>query len=204
MSQQSGVTTNVASRENAWSMGRRQIVALLVGMVLFGLVNWLVDLFFAAAANDGFSSPQYQPFWVFGGGGLSLLTIALGLSLVIPAFFAARFGPWVWVGSALVGDLLGNALSGTLSASFNPWYSYLTYALFGFIAGLAFVRTRGRYTTRGALLALAVSNVVGLLLSFVWQSIGDNSFNPRLPSRAFTFPWPWCMVFLVSFSSSAS
>ncbi len=188
MPQQSGVTTNVASRGNAWSVGRRQIVALLVGMALFGLVSWLVDLFFAAAANDGFSSPQYQPFWVFGGGGLSLLTIALGLSLVIPAFFAARYGPWVGLGSALLGDLLGNALSGTISASFNPWYSYPTYALFGFIAGLAFVRTRGRYKTRGALLALAVSNVAGLLLSFVWQSIGDNSFNPPAPVTSFYLP----------------
>jgi len=159
-----------------------------VGMALFGLVSWLVNLFFAAAINDGFSSPPYQPFWMFGGGGLGLLNIALGLSLVIPAFFAARFGPWVGLGSALLGVLLGNALSGTLSASFNPWYSYFTFALFGFLAGLAFVRTRGRYTTRGALLALVISNVVGLLLSFVWQSIGDNSFNPPAPITGFYLP----------------
>lgn len=186
--QPSAAPAHVASRASAWKMGSRQIVALFVGIALFGLVSYLVDLFFAAAANDGFSSPQYQPFWAFGGGGLSLLNIALGLSLIIPAFFAARFGPWVGLGSALLGDLLGNALSGTLSASFNPWYSYITYALFGFIAGLAFVRTRGRYTSRGAFLALAASNVVGLLLSFVWQSIEDTSLNPPAPVTSFYLP----------------
>lgn len=109
-------------------MGSRQLAALPVGMALFGLVSWLVDLLFAAAINNGFSSPPYQPFWVFGDGGLGLVNLALGLSLVIPAYFAARWGPWVGLGSALVGDLLGSTLSGTLSASFNPWYSYLTFA----------------------------------------------------------------------------
>ena len=191
--QQSGVLTNVASRGSAWSIGRRQIVALLVGIALFGLVSYLVDLFFAAAYNDGFTSPQYLPFWVFGGGGLSLLNIALGFSLVLPALFAARFGPWVGLGSALIGDMLGNAFSGTLSASFNPWYTYITYAIFGFIAGMAFVRTRGRYTTRGALLSLAVIDIAALILSFVWQSIADSISNP--PAQVTSFYLPLALVF---------
>jgi serine/threonine protein kinase len=186
--QPSGVPANMASLGSAWSIGRRQIVALLVGIALFSLVSYLVDLFFAAASNNGFSSPPYQPFWPFGGGGLSLLNIALAFSLILPAFFAARFGPWVGLGSALFGDVLGNALSGTLSASFNPWYTYITYAIFGFMAGLAFVRTRGHYNTRGALLSLAVINVVGLVLSLVWQSIGDSSFNPPAPVTSFYLP----------------
>jgi serine/threonine protein kinase len=186
--QQSRVPTNVASRGSAWSIGSQQIVAMIVGIALFGLVSYLVDLFFVAASNDGFSSPQYQPFWLFGGGGLSLLNIAVGFSLIIPALFAARFGPWVGLVSAFFGDLLGNAFSSTLSASFNPWYSYITYAIFGFIAGLAFVRTRGHYHTRGALLSLVVINVVGLLISFVWQSIGDSISNPPAPVTSFYLP----------------
>ena len=169
-------------------MGSQQIAALLVGSVLFGFISYLIDLFFVAASNDGFSSPPYQTFWLFGVIGLSLVNILVGCSLIIPAFFAARFGPWVGLVSATGGNLLGNALSGTLSASFNPWYLYITYAIFGFIAGLAFVRTRGHYTTRGALLSLAVINVVGLILSLVWQGIGDSSFNPPAPITGFYLP----------------
>lgn len=184
----SEVSATVAATRSVWSVGNGQIIALLVGIALFGLVIYLVDLFFQAAINDGFSSPQYQPFWAFGGGGLSLLNMALGFSLVVPAFFAARFGPWVGLGSALFGDVLGNALSGTLTASFNPWYTYITFALFGFLAGLAFIRTRGRYTTGEAFLALVGVNVAALLISFVWQSVGDNIFNPPAPIAGFYLP----------------
>jgi hypothetical protein len=65
---------------------------------------------------------------------------------------------------------------------------YITYAIFGFIAGLAFVRTHGRYTTRGALLSLAVINVIGLVTSLGWQILGDSSFNPPAPVASFYLP----------------
>lgn len=52
------------------------------------------------------------------------------------------------------------------------------------------MRTRGCYTTRGALLAC---NVVGLLLSLVWQSIGDANFNP--PARITGFYLPLALVY---------
>ncbi|HEY5005549.1 MAG TPA: ECF transporter S component [Ktedonobacteraceae bacterium] len=161
---------------------------MIVGIALFGVASYTIDLFWVAASNDGFSSPQYQPFWQFGDGGFSLLNIAVGFSLIIPALFAARFGPWVGFASATFGMLLGNALSSTLSASFNPWYSYITYAIFGFIAGLVFIRTRGHYTTRGTLLSLAVVNVVGVIISLIWQSIADSSFNPPAPVTSFYLP----------------
>ncbi len=186
--QQSRVPTLLASQGSAWSIGSRQILAMIVGIAFFGFVSYLLDLLFVAASNDGFSSPQYQTFWLFGAIGFSLLNIVLGLSLIIPAIFAARSGPWVGFAIATFGNLLGNVLSSTLSASFNSWYGYITYAIFGFIAGLAFVRTRGHYTTRGALLSLVVINVVGLIISIVWQSIGDSIFNPPAPFTSFYLP----------------
>jgi len=186
--QQSRVATDMTSQGSAWSIGSQQILAMIVGIALIGFVSYLLDLLFVAAFNDGFSSPQYQTFWLFGVVGFSLLNIAVGFSLIIPGIFAARFGPWVGFASALFGNLLGNALSSTLSASFNPWYTHITYAIFGFIAGLTFVRTRGHYNTRGALLSLIVINVVGLIISFAWQSIGDNIFNPPIPFTSFYLP----------------
>ncbi len=186
---QPGAPAHVVSQGSAWSIGSQQIPAIFMGITLFGIASYFLDLFFLAASNDGYSSPQYQTFWlVVGVAGFSLLNIATGLSLIIPGFFAARFGPWVGVASAVFGNLLGNALSGTFSASFNPWYTSITYATFGFITGLAFVRTHGRYTTRGALLSLAVISVISLITSLGWQILGDSSFNPPAPFTSFYLP----------------
>jgi len=177
---------------------------MIVGIALFGCVSYLLDLFFLAASNDGYSSPQYHTFWlVVGVAGFSLLNIALGVSLIIPAFFAARFGPWVGLATATLGNLLGNVLSGTLSAPFNPWYTYITYAIFGLIAGLACVRTHGRYTTRGALRSLAVITVIGLVTSLGWQLLGDSSFHPPAPIASFYLPMAliFCLPGLLLLSS---
>jgi uncharacterized membrane protein YozB (DUF420 family) len=84
--------------------------------------------------------------------------------------------------------VLGNIFSDTLSAPFNPWYAYITYAIFGFVVGLAFVRTHGRYTTRSAFLSLAIIAVIGLVACLGWQILADNSFNPPAPVESFYLP----------------
>jgi len=175
---------------SVWKFGgSQQIWAMLVGIALFGGVSYLLDLFFLAASNDGYSSSQYQTFWLVEGvAGFSLMNVALGSSLIVPAFFATKFGPWVGLATAVVGNVLGNAFSDTLSAPFNPWYTYITYAIFGFVAGLAFVRTRGRYTSRGAFLPLAVIAVISLATCLGWQIVADNSFNPPAPVASVYLP----------------
>jgi serine/threonine protein kinase len=173
-------TSSIKKPGNIWSIQGQQIVAMIMGIAIFGITTYLLDLFFVAASNDGFSSPPYQTFWL-GTIGFSVLNIAEGLSLVIPGLFAARFGPWVGLVSAAGGNILGNTLSSTLDASFNPWYTYITFAIFGFITGLAFVRTRGHYNTKGTLLSLVIINVVSLLASLIWQTMaGGISYSGEL------------------------
>lgn len=186
--QQAQVPAPRARQSGGWNLRSQQLLAMLVGIVIFGAVTSLLDLFFIAASNDGYSSAPYQSFWLFGMIGFSLLNSGVGMSLIIPAVFAARYGPWVGLISAAVGNWLGNALSGTLDASFNPWYLSLTYALFGFVAGLAFVSTQGHYRTRGARGAVVVINVVSLLISLLWQSVADSVFNPPVPFMSFYLP----------------
>jgi len=187
LQQRPGTPAHVVS---VWKFGgRQQIWATVMGIVLFGSVCYLLDLFFLAASNDGYSSSQYQTFWLIAGvAGFSLMNIALGSSLIIPAFFAAKFGPWVGLVTATVGNLLGNVFSDTLSAPFNPWYTYITYAIFGFVAGLVFMKTHGRYTTRGAFLPLAVITIISLVTCLGWQTLADNSFNPPAPVASFYLP----------------
>lgn len=201
--QQSLTLTSAGKQVSVWSIRHQQIVAMIFGVVIYGIVNYLRDLLFLSALGNNFSSPLYQTFWPFSFVGFNIVNTLVGLGLIIPCFFGVRFGPWVGLATATFGDLLGNALSSTLSASFNPWYSYVTYAIFGIISGLAFVRTRGHYKTRGAIISVVVISIIGLIISLVWQSIGDSIFNPPVPFTNFYFPLTlvFCIpgLFLLSF-----
>lgn len=201
--QQSLTLTSAGKQVSVWSIRHQQIVAMIFGVVIYGIVNYLLDLLFLSALGNNFSSPLYQTFWPFSFVGFNIVNTLVGLGLIIPCFFGVRFGPWVGLATATFGDLLGNALSSTLSASFNPWYSYVTYAIFGIISGLAFVRTRGHYKTRGAIISVVVISIIGLIISLVWQSIGDSIFNPPVPFTNFYFPLTlvFCIpgLFLLSF-----
>jgi len=203
LQQQSLALTSAGKQVSVWSIRHQQIVAMIFGVVIYGIVNYLLDLLFLSALGSNFSSPLYQTFWPFSFVGFNIVNTLVGLGLIIPCFFGVRFGPWVGLATATFGDLLGNALSSTLSASFNPWYSYVTYAIFGIISGLAFVRTRGHYNTRGAIISVVVISIIGLIISLVWQSIGDSIFNPPVPFTNFYFPLTlvFCIpgLFLLSF-----
>lgn len=162
---------------------------MLAGGALYSAVNFLLDLLFVAASNDGYSSPQFQTYWLFDGFvGFSLMNVLVGLSLVILAFLAARYGPWVSLVSAIIGLWIGNALSDTLSSDFNPWYVYITFALFCFITGLEYIRTRGSYKATGGFLPLCIISLAAIVVALAWQSIIGSILNPPIPFRNFYLP----------------
>ena len=198
---------------NAWSIGSKQILSTIAGIIIFGIASGLINNLFTAASNDGYSSPPYQYVWLSDIVGFSIVNIAVGFILIIPAFFAVRAGPWTGLASAIGGLLLGNALSNTLGDSFTQWYTYITFAIFSFVAGLTFVRTRGRYTTRGALFSLVIITVIGLIISLGWQSVMTHIFAPPVPFRDFFLPMfltfclldlPLLVALLITFERKAA
>jgi hypothetical protein len=186
--QQSKGLSDVGKLASAWSIGGQQILAMIVSTALFAFVNYPLGLFNQMAFGGSSSPSESQSVQ---------LAIVWGLSLIIPSISAAKFGPWVGLVSATFGLLLGNVFSGTFTNFIiAPWYGYITTAIFGFIAGLAFVRTRGHYTTRGALLSLVVINIVGLITSLIWDGIAASIFYPSSLSFLFTnFYLPTTLIF---------
>jgi serine/threonine protein kinase len=149
-----------------WGIGERQIIAMFIGIVIYSVVDLLADALIVSANNGQLN--------------MSLATILFGLTFVVPLFFATKFGPWVGLVVALLGWLIGDYLASSL-AKFSlpfPWYSYASVALLGFLSGLAFLRTRGRYNTRGAITTAVVTSSIGLVVSDLLLVISDRIANP--------------------------
>ena len=106
-----------------------------------------------------------------GGLYLSWANILRGLIIIVPFFFATKFGPWVGLACILLGALIGDYFSQAISFFFLTWYDYVSLALLGFLSGLAFLRTQGRYNTRKNLATAIVTSFIGLVVSTLFLMI---------------------------------
>jgi serine/threonine protein kinase/uncharacterized membrane protein len=177
-----------SGKVNAWGIGKRQLVATGIGLIIYGICNYVLDIVFNSAAYASFFNPliggsPYSP---------SLATILLGLTLVVVWFFSAEFGPWVGLVVALVGSLLTDTLSGALANFHFYWYVYASYAILGFFPGLALLGTQDPYKTARATVIAIVMTVIGIILGSIFTSVGDglvygNSFLPEFFSFTFSF-----------------
>lgn len=123
-----------------WTIGRRQIVAMVVGAILYGLL-----------IQGSIALP------------VSTFTI-LFPALIISLFFGAVFGPWVGLFIGLVGYFINQFLPfGNHSYAFT---TNLGHALAGFIAGIALVVTRGQYSSARNSFIAGVFAVLALALGF--------------------------------------
>lgn len=123
-----------------WAVGVRQIVYMALGAALYGGLSWVTNALQIPSAGN----------------------VSLRPAIVIPLFFGAVFGPWVGLFSGGIGNLLGDYVSG-----YGVYWNWdVGNALLGFIAGLAMLRTWGRYTsTRNIIIAeifAAVAIIVGI------------------------------------------
>ncbi len=133
--------TEPKKRPGGWSLGWKQLIAMLIGVSLYAVLDSIyVDMLI--------NNPNE-----------TLLMGMLGILLLITAFVGTKFGPWVGLIVPFVGAvvpelfLFHNPLTPTLQFS-------LLGALGGFIAGLAFVRTRGSYHSWKA---IGLANLASLL-----------------------------------------
>jgi hypothetical protein len=163
------------SSANVWSIGRRQVVAMIAGTALFGFLDYALGLLYSSASNN---SPLFNPLfpWFIGGFSYSptLGTIIFGLPFTIIYFFGAKFGPWVGVVSAVVGSLLGDYIAFHV---LSPWYFYIQLAILGFFPGLALSRTLRHSKSRGAISHAVAMSAVGIVISGIFGASGDSIAN---------------------------
>jgi hypothetical protein len=159
---------------SAWDINKRQLVAMVIGTVIYTIIDYLLDKLTASSS-----------FWFTPIGFSSILSpanILFGLSLAIPLFFGAEFGIWVGLISILVGSILGDAIAGI--ASVTIWYIYLGLAITGFFSGLTLLRP----SSKKSIVRAVTLNAIGLIIGVIVQIIGF----------AWTNPATWILTFLDS------
>lgn len=164
----------VDEQEHVWSIGGRDLLAMIVGVLLYSVLSNIYLL------------------WERPGDG-NIVTVFPAVVLVL--FFGVVYGPWVGLVTGGIGSLLNNAISTLAHAPYwmlTNWgalnsvplrsahpgdYGPLVFgnALVGLIAGLPLFGAAGRDKTVRALLAVmmrcALAIVVGISLTAVFYSV---------------------------------
>src|SRR5260221_5619076 len=155
---------------NPWSLGKRQLIAMVIGIVVYSVVNYLIAQLLVSNYHGGYELWNSN-FLIMSGA-----NILLGLIVVVPLLFATKFGPWVGLVCVLPGALSGYYLSQNINSGALPppnWYDFASLALLGFLSGLAFLLTQGRYNTRRNLATAIVTSFIGLVVYALFLMIID-------------------------------
>ncbi len=168
-----------ARKARVWSIGLRQIVAMIVGTAIFTIVGYALDSLLIRTANSSvLTDPIFRSLSGTFLGYISMSSLLIGLTFMIPLFFAVEFGPWVGLVVATVGSLLADSISTYMSYFAIQWYWYLAIAVLGFVAGLALAITRGRYNTLGGVVIAMIMSTVGIFLCYLIGVSGDSIIYP--------------------------
>ena len=190
-----------------WSIGKPQIVAMIVGIILLAGLSYILEPDLNSASISGPS--------------LTTETLLLEiLPLLTILFFGIIFGPWVGCVSGGISVFLVFFLFPSLNyyydgylgyfyihfffTSYNDYLSYIVlrgvgFALIGFIAGLAFVITKGHYNNfRAMVTEIGISifaTLFGLGLAFaVYHGGGFYFIDFLLPISACLIPLPILLI----------
>ena len=156
-------------KAKVWNIGRRQVVAMLAGAVLFAALFFLSNYFDLIDPAKNAS-------------------IALAWATLL--FVGTVFGPWAGLVTGGGGLLLTWAFTSILQSQpildINLWRQDLGFATTGLIAGLSLYMTKGRYNNFQALAAAGAISIVaafiGTYITYFPSIIVDNivSFLPSL------------------------
>lgn len=140
-------------RRNLWAVGNRELLAIAVGSVLYGLFGW---------ATSGLKIPG--PF---------NNTIRPGVAL--PMFFGAAFGPVVGFIVGFAGNMIADLLSG---AGFL-WNWNVGNGLMGLVAGLAGYYVSRLDKGRNLVIATGFA-LLGIVVGMGFASVTDIWMDPNI------------------------
>ena len=156
------------SNARVWSIGRRQIVTMLIGTLLYaGLSHFAIVV------------GNFQAGYLF----------ILLPAIIIPLFFAELFGPWVGLFIGVAGFFIGNYFPGSdlnvaddniLTGGFFQGVTLeeiLGVALIGFIAGFTLLSTRGHYNSIRNIIIADVIAAIAVLLGFSLTGLLASDLN---------------------------
>jgi serine/threonine protein kinase/uncharacterized membrane protein len=136
-----------APKVKVWSIGALQIVYMALGAALYGGLSLVTNIIQLPSAGN----------------------VSLRPAIVIPLFFGAVFGPWVGLFTGLVGNFIGDNISG-----YGVYWNWdLGIGLIGFVAGLAMLTTWGRYNNARNIIIAEVFAAVGIVVGIGFAAYSD-------------------------------
>jgi energy-coupling factor transport system substrate-specific component len=159
--------TTMDAQEGTWSLSTRVIVYAAIGAALYAVFNFISFGFVIPGTQEVSVRPHY-----------GLLT-----------FFGFAFGPVVGFLTGLIGNILGDFLSGY--GAFTSWHWSLANGLAGLLAGVFGVMFAARASSTGArALWAAVAGVLATVIGFIAIFLGlivtpEMSFNAILTTEYF-------------------
>src|SRR5512136_941640 len=122
-----------------WEFKTRQVVYGAIGAALYGVLSWLTNVVPLPAAGN----------------------ITFRPAVAVMIFFGVAFGPWVGLIAGLVGNILGDAISG-----FGFWWHWdVGNGIMGFIPGLAMLMIQNYRRVRD------IGITVGMLFASVMEKL---------------------------------
>jgi serine/threonine protein kinase len=152
-----------------WGIGLRPAVAAVIAVILYATLTYFIDF-------------QYQNNGTFMNSGPTIFNESIdtgfffiGLALIVPLFFGAISGPWAGLLTILAGTYLGDRFADYSVSSYYgvSWTWYTGNILIGFIAGLAILKTRGRYDTGLAIVIAAATAIVAIIIGSAFAVYAD-------------------------------
>jgi energy-coupling factor transport system substrate-specific component len=135
-------------KSSIWKFGTREVVYGAIGAALYGVLSWVTNVIPLPAAGN----------------------ITFRPAAAVLVFFGAAFGPWVGLIAGLVGNTLGDALTG--------WGLYWNWSvgngLMGFVPGLAVAMIQDYRSGKGIGLGIfygALGAAVGLLFASLTEML---------------------------------
>jgi energy-coupling factor transport system substrate-specific component len=127
-----------------WDFKTRQVVYGAIGAALYGVLSWLTNVVPLPAAGN----------------------ITFRPAVAVMIFFGVAFGPWVGFIAGLVGNILGDAISG-----FGFWWHWdLGNGIMGLIPGLAMLMIRDYRKVRDISIAVGMG-IIGILVGMLFASV---------------------------------
>ncbi|HVB21757.1 MAG TPA: protein kinase [Ktedonobacteraceae bacterium] len=155
------------TQRHPWSIGKREILAGLIGIIIYGICKYSLDL---QSINTSYNSSYKTFFYMTRIGniyvGISPRTIVNDLVFAIALFLAVAYGPWV----ALFVTGLGTYLADYFAHITSPWNWYMGFTIMAFIASIAYMRARGNNKTGTPIFSAIFWTIVGLIIGASFTS----------------------------------
>lgn len=139
--------TDERSTSKVWRVGVRQVVYMALGAALYAALSIPTNLLPVPSAGN----------------------VSLRPAIVIPLFFGVVFGPVVGFFTGLIGNTIGDLISGYGIV----WFWELGNGLVGLIAGLAVYLTLARYNTTRNIIIAEIFSAIGIIVGIAIAAYSD-------------------------------